>query len=64
MINPNLTPVKAIRKYCIDCSCGSTKEVRVCKIISCPLYAYRFGRNPRRKGIGNPRPNLQKEKIN
>ena len=40
------TPVKAIRKKCLDCSCWSHKEVRECTVISCPIYPYRFGRRP------------------
>ena len=40
------TPLKAIRKKCLDCSYWQTKEVRECTVISCPLYPYRFGRRP------------------
>ena len=40
------TPVKAIRKKCLDCSCGQPKEIRLCPIIKCPLYPYRMGRRP------------------
>ena len=40
------TPIKAIRKKCLDCCCGSRKEVRLCKVIECPLYPYRFGKRP------------------
>ena len=47
-----LTPVKAIRAKCLDCCCGQPKEVRLCVIPDCPLYNYRFGKNPNRKGIG------------
>jgi len=41
-----LTPIKAIRANCIECSGGSLKEVRECNIINCPLWAYRMGRRP------------------
>jgi len=64
MIILGLTPLRAIRKNCIDCSGGSKQEVRGCKITDCPLYLYRFGRNPNRKGIGNSSPNSGKEKFN
>lgn len=47
-----LTPVKAIRKHCLECSCNSVHEVKNCIIPDCPLYPYRFGKNPQRKGIG------------
>ena len=52
-----LTPIKAIRAKCLDCSCESYKEVKECSIPECPLYPYRLGKNPyikRRKGGGNP----------
>ena len=40
------TPIKAMRKNCIDCCCGSRKEVRLCPSIDCALYPYRFGKRP------------------
>jgi hypothetical protein len=42
-----LTPMKAIRAKCLDCSCGSRKEVSECLIPDCPLYPYRFGKRPK-----------------
>lgn len=39
-----LTPMKAIRRKCIDCSCGSSNEVKLCPVQNCPLYTYRFGK--------------------
>jgi hypothetical protein len=48
-----LTPLKAIRLNCIDCQGGSKLRVRLCDIITCPLYIYRFGHNDKRKNIGN-----------
>lgn len=47
-----ITPLKAIRLKCLDCSCGSPKEVKQCTAEGCPLHPFRFGRNPRRLGIG------------
>ena len=41
-----LTPLKAIRKKCLDCCGGQTKEVRLCTIKACPLYEYRDGHRP------------------
>jgi len=41
-----LTPIKAIRAKCIDCSTGSAVEVRVCEFTDCRLYEYRMGKNP------------------
>ena len=44
-----LTPMKAIRAKCLDCSGGSIHEVKVCVTPACPLYPFRFGKNPFRK---------------
>lgn len=42
-----LTPIKAIRKKCLDCCCGSFTEVKLCTISKCPLYPYRMGHRPK-----------------
>lgn len=42
-----LTPVKAIRAKCFDCTCGQSKEIRLCVIKNCPLYPYRMGHRPK-----------------
>jgi len=52
MANP--TPLKAIRLKCLDCSNNQPLEIKECPIKECPLYRYRLGKNPSRKGIGNP----------
>ncbi len=44
-----LTPIKAIRAKCLDCCCGQYKEVELCPCRDCPLYPYRFGKNPNYK---------------
>ena len=41
-----LTPRKAIRAKCLECSNGSFLEVRECPIKSCPLWALRSGKRP------------------
>ena len=41
-----LTPIKAIRAKCLECSVDNNAEVRNCVIPSCPLYPYRMGHNP------------------
>ena len=38
-----LTPIKAIRKKCLDCCCGQAIEVRLCTCVTCALYGYRMG---------------------
>ena len=40
------SPIKAIRAYCLDCSDGSAHEVRTCYLEDCPLWHFRFGKNP------------------
>ena len=40
------TPLKAIRTHCLECSCGSSLEVKECVIKSCALYPYRLGKRP------------------
>jgi hypothetical protein len=58
----NLSPIKAIRKHCLECSSGSKGEVKNCIITDCPLYPFRLGKNPNRKGIGNK--NVSAQKVN
>ena len=41
-----LTPMKAIRAKCLDCSNGSAHEVKLCPVTGCPLYPFRGGHNP------------------
>ena len=40
------TPLKAIRQKCLECSNGSSHEVRLCPINDCALYEYRSGHRP------------------
>ena len=42
-----LTPLKAIRQKCLDCTCNQPLEVRLCVIENCPLYPYRMGKRPK-----------------
>lgn len=41
-----LTPMRTIRQKCLECSAGSTKEVRECPVSKYALYTFRFGRRP------------------
>ena len=58
------TPIKAIRKKCLDCTCYQPKEIRLCPVVNCPLYPYRMGTRPSQATIdtlkefnsGNPEP--------
>ena len=45
-----LTPLKAIKNHCLECSGYEKKQVRECVIKDCVLYEYRQGKNPNRKG--------------
>ena len=47
----SLTPLKAIRQHCLSCNI-TAHEVKLCPCTDCPLFTYRFGKNPARKGIG------------
>ena len=49
MIEYKTNPIKAIREKCLDCCCGSAAEVKECTIEECPIYPYRFGKNPFRQ---------------
>jgi hypothetical protein len=40
------TPLSAIRKKCLTCTCNQPTEVRLCPIEKCPLWLYRMGRRP------------------
>ena len=41
-------PVKVIREYCLDCCLASSHEVALCPAAHCPLWPFRFGKNPYR----------------
>ena len=40
------SPAKAIRAYCLECTGNQPSEVRNCVIKRCPLYPFRYGKNP------------------
>ena len=40
------TPLRAIRRRCLDCCCGSSHEVKLCPATDCPLHSFRLGKNP------------------
>lgn len=41
-----LTPMKAIRARCLDCSGQQPSEVRNCAVKNCALWSYRMGHRP------------------
>lgn len=46
--------LKAIRQNCLECCCGSSKEVELCQVgKKCSLFVFRFGSDPNRsKNVG------------
>lgn len=58
-----MTPLRAIRLKCLECSNEQPSQVRNCSITDCALFSYRFGKNPSRKGIGGRKAAVLKEKV-
>lgn len=50
------SPLRAIRLKCLQCSNYQPSEVRFCQCFDCPIFPFRFGRNPNRAGIGGGLP--------
>ncbi len=46
-----VTPMKQMRRKCLDCCLNSKQEVRECTAYHCALYPYRMGRRPTEKEI-------------
>jgi hypothetical protein len=40
-----LTPLKAIKAHCIECSGGTPQEARLCETFNCSLHSFRLGKN-------------------
>ena len=45
-MSENKSPIKAIKEFCLQCCGGVSREVKTCPAVHCPLYAFRFGKNP------------------
>lgn len=58
-----MSPMKAIRQKCLECSCGSPTEVKECKVTKCPLYEFRFGKNPNRKKLTDEERQILRERA-
>ena len=41
-----MSPLKAIRTKCFDCSYYQVTEIRLCEAINCPLWPFRAGKHP------------------
>jgi|3_EtaG_2_1085321.scaffolds.fasta_scaffold30353_5 hypothetical protein len=46
-----LTPMKAIRKNCLECVNWQPKEVELCGIPLCPLYYFRSGKRENKPNL-------------
>ena len=42
-----LTPLRAIRRHCMECMREQRKEVDLCPSEKCPLHVYRSGHRPK-----------------
>ena len=47
--------VKIIRKFCLNCMCGSYEAVKDCTTEDCTLYPYRFGKSVNRQEMSQER---------
>jgi hypothetical protein len=45
-VRKELTPLRAIRKHCIECSGNLVKNALWCQVTSCTLWRYRLGARP------------------
>jgi len=43
----HLSVYKAIRYFCVDCTCNQRDLIRDCPDFGCPLWRFRFGVNPK-----------------
>jgi hypothetical protein len=42
----SVTPLRALRRYCLWCCNDSSNEVKLCPAKACPLWTFRFGHRP------------------
>ncbi len=54
------TPIKQIRRHCLDCCCGSYSEVEHCEIPDCALFEYRLGKRPKKSENEQIKPDERK----
>ena len=50
-----MSPGKALRLRCLDCSGGAAPEVRACTATRCPAWPFRMGANPWRAPVSEER---------
>ncbi len=49
-----MSPLKAIRAKCYDCSYFQLNEIRLCKAVNCALWPFRAGKHPGRVEARKP----------
>lgn len=50
----SVTPMKATRAKCLECSNWQYSEVTRCEAEDCALWVYRFGKRPDQNSLENP----------
>jgi len=53
LVEKNLTPLKAIREKCGECSNWNVKEIRECPITDCALYCFRSGKSGNKRDLSD-----------
>ncbi len=43
LVDVELTPRKAIKRFCLECMCFVPQAVADCTSLNCPLYPFRLG---------------------
>jgi hypothetical protein len=41
-----MSPLRAIRAECLECSCYQPSEARLCEAVKCALWPFRAGKHP------------------
>ena len=47
LVEVTLSPIKAIRRFCIECFCFQPTEIPKCTAEYCPLFPFRMGKTHR-----------------
>jgi len=63
MLSKSISPLKAISIKCLECSGGHVMVIKNCITEDCSLFPYRFGTNPKRKGISGGSGNFSKREF-
>jgi hypothetical protein len=50
----NPSPLKAIRRHCVECGGGTRIDVEKCNVVGCALHPFRFGMMPETYIARNP----------